>query len=310
MTAYSPGMVGEQAVGDRVATESPSSKLLGLFSGQRLTPTQRRIAQSLVEHATRAPYLSASDVAELAGVSQPSVTRLATAIGYDGYQSLRQRIRDLLQTDHLQYGGDRASGVAETAAEVRRNEWQRAVAAEQQNLASLADFLGDPAPVLDAARALAGSRPLPVLGVRAAQPIASYFGYFAAKVHPDVRVLDNGGTLLGDRLEQAHAAGAGALLAFVLPRYPAEALAALRDARSLGLRVVTVTDSPMSPAAELSDTVLPAPVASQLVFDLHGAPMTLAMVLLQAICDTMPTATQQRLEAFESAAARRGLFVP
>jgi DNA-binding MurR/RpiR family transcriptional regulator len=129
-------------------------------------------------------------------------------------------------------------------------------------------------------------------------------------VHPDVRVLDGGGTLLGDRLEQARAAGAGALLAFVLPRYPAEALAALRDARGLGLRVVTVTDSPMSPAAELSDTVLPAPVASQLVFDLHGAPMTLAMVLLQAICDTMPAATQQRLEAFESAAARRGLFVP
>ncbi|MBO0870456.1 MAG: MurR/RpiR family transcriptional regulator, partial [Micromonosporaceae bacterium] len=184
-------MVGEQAV-----AESPSSKLLGLFSGQRLTPTQRRIAQSLVEHATRAPYLSASDVAELAGVSQPSVTRLATAIGYDGYQALRQRIRDLLRS-----GPARPDGATETAAEVRRNEWQRAVAAEQRNLASLGEFLGDPAPVLDAARALAGSRPLPVLGVRAAQPIASYFGYFAAKVHPDVRVLDGGGTLLGDRLE-------------------------------------------------------------------------------------------------------------
>ena len=280
--------------------ESPSSRLLGLFAGQRLTPTQRRIAQSLVEHAARAPYLSASDVAELAGVSQPSVTRFATAIGYDGYQALRQRLRELVSPD----------GSAETAVEARRNEWQRAVAAEQQNLAALAETLGDPAPVLGAAALLAGSRPLPVLGIRAAQPIAEYFGYFAAKVVPDVRVLDTGGSLLTDRLEQAYAAGATALLAFVLPRYPAEAMAALRYAAELGMRVVAVTDSAVSPAAEHAELVLSAPVGAQLVFDLHSAPMALAMVLLQAICDTMPAATQRRLETFEASAARRGLFIP
>ena len=49
-------------------------------------------------------------------------------------------------------------------------------------------------------RLLAASRPLPVLGLRAAAPLAAYFAYFAAKVHPDVRVLDDGGSLLADRL--------------------------------------------------------------------------------------------------------------
>ena len=48
---------------------------------------------------------------------------------------------------------------------------------------------------------------------------------------------------------------------------------------------------------------------AQLVFDLHTAPMTLAMVLLQAICDATPTDTQRRLEAFEASAARRQLFL-
>lgn len=279
--------------------ESPSSRLLGLFAGQRLTPTQRRIAQSLVEHAARAGYLSSSEVAELAAVSQPSVTRFAMALGYDGYPALRQRIRDLIHT-----------GAAESPDEARRNEWQRAVTAESANLATLADTLADPGDVLAAARLLVGSRPLPVLGLRSARPIAEYFGYFGAKIHPDVRVLDGGGSLLVDRLEQARAAGAAALLTFVLPRYPAEALAALRDAREAGLTVVTVTDNAMSPAGELSDVVLPAPVGSQLVFDLHTAPMALAMVLLQAMCDAAPASTQERLESFERSAARRGLFTP
>src|SRR4051794_23893389 len=79
--------------------DSPSSRLLALFAGQRLTPTQRRIAQSLVEHAARAAYLSSSEVAELATVSQPSVTRFAMALGYDGYPALRRRVRDLVHAN-------------------------------------------------------------------------------------------------------------------------------------------------------------------------------------------------------------------
>src|SRR5205814_2198411 len=84
-----------------------------------------------------------------------------------------------------------------------------------------------------------------------------YFGYYAAKIHPDVRVLDQGGTLLTDRLEQARAAGATGMLAVVLPRYSREALDALRDDRTAGLSVVVLTDSPVSPAAEFADAERP-----------------------------------------------------
>ncbi|MFD0821724.1 MurR/RpiR family transcriptional regulator, partial [Micromonospora zhanjiangensis] len=136
-----------------------------------------------------------------------------------------------------------------------------------------------------------------------------YFAYFAAKVHPDVRVLDTGGSLLADRLEQARAAGASALLAIVLPRYPREALDALREARAAGMSVVAITDSPVSPAAEYAEIVLPAAVGAQLVFDLHTAPMALAMAVLQAICDAAPADAQRRLEEFEQSATRRQLFV-
>src|SRR2546430_762175 len=92
------------------------------------------------------------------------------------------------------------------------------------------------------------------------RPLADYFPYFAAKVHPDVRVLDQGGSLLADRIEQARAAGAGALLAIVLPRYPREALDALREARAAGLTTVVLTDSPVSPAAAGADLPLTAAV--------------------------------------------------
>jgi DNA-binding MurR/RpiR family transcriptional regulator len=271
--------------------------VLDLFQGARLTPTQRRIAHSLVRHAPSAAYLSAAEVADLAGVSQPSVTRFAMALGYAGYPALRRELRTLV-------------GVGAPAPAEDGNTMQRAVRAEADELSRLADSLTTLDTVTEAAKLLAASTPLPVLGLRAAAPLAGYFGYFASKVHADVRVLDTGGTLLMDRLDQARAAGADAMLAVVLPRYPREVLDAVREARAAGLVIVAITDSAVSPAAELADIVLPAAVGTRLVFDLHTGPMAMAMVLLQAMCDAAPESAQQRLEEAEASTARRHIFVP
>ncbi len=269
-------------------------RIVDLFQGARLTPTQRRIAHCLVQHAAKAAYLSAAEVADLAGVSQPSVTRFAMALGYPGYPALRRELR---------------ATTAEPDGTVGElNTMQLAVQAEADHLERLRDQLDRLDDVQAAARILAGSRPLPVLGLRAAAPLAGYFGYFAAKVLPDVRVLDSGGTQLLDRLEQARAAGAGAMLAVVLPRYPREALDALREAKAAGYAIVAITDSAVSPAAGPADVVLPAAVGTQLVFDLHTGPMAMAMVLLQAMCDVTGEPVQRRLEEFEAAASRRQIF--
>ncbi|MGI5158258.1 MurR/RpiR family transcriptional regulator [Microbispora sp. CA-102843] len=358
-----------------------ASRLLRLFEGHRLTPVQRRIAHCLAQHAAEAPFLSSIEVAELAGVSQPSVTRFAMALGYAGYPGLRRRFRELgarpgggrdggrngedtgpdagasghAVATRLSGGGaaeragGRGRGHAETLHETAEGshrpssrpgapespvpespvpespapadpgpgldratgpggEYRRAVLAEIENLRALARSLDDPGPVATAARLLAASRPLPVLGLRAAAAQAAGFAYFAAKVHPDVRPLHEAGSLLADRIEQAAAAGATALLCFALPRYPAELVDALRAARAAGLAVVTVADRRVPSLTGLSHVLLTAAVGTHLVFDTACAPMMLGRVLLEAMCDELPGA-QARLEAFEASAAARGVFL-
>jgi DNA-binding MurR/RpiR family transcriptional regulator len=299
-----------------------AERVLDLFQGARLTPTQRRIAHSLIQHAPSAAYLSAAEVAALAGVSQPSVTRFAMALGYAGYPALRRQLRTVVDVgaatkkanqeadnaDQRAVNAGNANQRADNGDQRAGNAMQRAVKAEAEHLERLADQLHDLNGVDKAAELLVASRPLPVLGLRAAAPLAGYFGYFAAKVHPDVRVLDAGGTHLLDKLDQARAAGAGAMLAIVLPRYPRETFEAIREAKAGGMSVVALTDSAVSPAAEYADVVLPAAVGTQLVFDLHTGPMAMAMVLLQAMCDARPEPVQRRLEEFEATAARRHIF--
>lgn len=271
------------------------ARLHQLFEGRRLTPTQRRIAHCLVRQTAAAPFLSSVELAQLAGVSQPSVTRFAVALGFDGYPALRRHLRDV-------------APAGPTVDARPANPYQQAVRAEIHHLLQLASLLADAGPVERAGRLLAASRPLPVLGLRASAAQARGFAYFAAKVHPDVRLLDEGGSRLADRIDMAKNAGASALMCFALPRHPAELLAALDHARATGLTVVTIADGTFAPVAAHSDLLLPAAVGTDLVFDTVSAPMLLGQVLLEAMCDALPDA-QARLEEFDTRAAVRGLFV-
>ncbi|MFE0651266.1 MurR/RpiR family transcriptional regulator [Streptomyces sp. NPDC059534] len=277
-------------------SDSPAGRLQALFEGHRLTPTQRRIAHCMVRRAGDVPFLSSVELAELAGVSQPSVTRFAVALGFDGYPALRRHLREVAPPEPGGVDGR------------QHNEYQQAVLAEIENLRHLAGLLADPAPVVRAGRLLAGSRPLPVIGLRAASSQARGFAYFAAKVHPDVRLLDEGGSMLTDRVDAAVRAGATALLCFALPRHAREVVEALEYARAAGLAVVTVAESAFAPVAAHSDLLIPAAVGTGLAFDTACAPMMLGRVLLEAMADELPDA-QARLEEFDSKAAARGLFV-
>jgi DNA-binding MurR/RpiR family transcriptional regulator len=275
-------------------------RLLELAEGVRLTPTQRRIVHSLVVHAEQAAYLSTHELASLAHVSQPSVIRFANALGFDGYPELRNALRQAGAHFVDSGAGDRAA----------LNEWQRSLSFEIAALERMREDLADEGPVRDAAALLAASRPLSVIGLRSAGPTAQYFGYFASKVLPDVRAVSAVGTVgMADALEHSREAGGTAVLVFLLPRYPAETLRLMRIAGELGFKIVCITDSPLSPASRIADHTLYAPVRTSLVFDSHAAPMTLSMVLLEAICNVDEARTQARLEAFDRFATTNELFV-
>ena len=279
--------------------KAASEQLLALLDGRRLSPTQRRIAQFLIDNLSDAAFLSSVDLAERVGVSQPAVSRFATALGFAGYPALRDALRLIV-----------LGSVAESPQQVRRNELQAAIATEEANLSTLHELAADPERFAALGRELAASPCLPVLGLRMSDPVAYYFIYGARRIHPDVRFVDIAGSAAFDLLLQSRQVGATWLLAFMLPRYAAEAITVLDEAKRLGFKVALVTDSRIAPWTENADAVFPTPVGSRLVFDSHAAPLVLAGLLVQAIADAEPARTQLRLEEHEALSERQGYYLP
>ncbi|MFD8986198.1 MurR/RpiR family transcriptional regulator [Streptomyces sp. NPDC059564] len=293
--AITPGTVAPEQ------GKPPADRLLALFDGHRLSPGQRRIAQYLIDHLTEAAFLSITELAERVGVSQPSVTRFASSLGFSGYPALR----DVLQPIAL----SAVAGTPDSREQIRHNELQAAVDAEIENLENVRRLLADTNRVLEIGRDLARSVPLTVLGLRISVSLAEYFAYAARRIHPDVRVVTRGGSVAYDALLQSRAAGGSWVLAFAMPRHANETLAALRAARSTGLRVVLITDPTLGPLVQEADVVLTAGTGSRLVFDSYAAPGMLSAALLQAMADADPERTQARLEQYEQVADQHGFFL-
>ncbi|MDF2705114.1 MurR/RpiR family transcriptional regulator [Nonomuraea muscovyensis] len=293
-------MSDPMATGVAVASDDASrvaARLRELVEGHRLSPSQRRIARYLLDRPEQAVFLTSVDIAEAVGISQPSVTRFAFALGFTGFPEFRDHLRAALRDGQ------------EPAAEPALNPLQAMVNSEIRNLELLRDSLADTRLAEVAAR-LAASRPLPVVGLRVSAPLAHLFGYLAAKAHPDVRVIDTPGSTLEDRLSRAAQAGASWTLAFGLPRYPRELREGLIWARRAGLRVALVTDHSVGALAEHADVVLTAPVSSQFAFDSQAAPSVLCAALVHSMVYALPTEEQSSIEEFENSAAERRLFLP
>ncbi len=280
--------------------------LLTLLDGRRLSPAQRRIAQYLLDHMPDAAFLSSVVLARRAGVSQPSVTRFAAALGFSGYPAFRDALREIA-LDVPGAGGAPAPGPA--AAGGAGNPMQAAVAAEIANLHALQDLLADTGVVTELARELAASVPLAVLGLRISAPLAEYFAYAARRIHPDVRCLTFGGSVVFDALLHVSEAGGKWLVGFALPRYPAETVQALRFARQLGLRTAVISDVRFVPFAREADVLLPAGVGTRLLFDSHAAPAVLTAVIVQAMADADPVRAQERLRQHERLSAGQSVFL-
>lgn len=280
------------------APSTLSGRLLELFEEVRLTPSHRRVAHVLLKEGQGAAYLSSTELAALAGVSQPSVSRFARALGFSGYQELRQHIRALAET-----------GPGESSPDALRNELQAAINDEIDNLRLLSRSFDDPTQFYRLAAAMARSDPLVVLGLRASAGLAEHVGYFARRALGRVRVITRYDSIGQEDLRAALDDGATWMLAIALPRYPSETLEAVRAARERGVRIVTVTDSSLGPFTEHSERVLPVGVSSRLVFDSHGAAVVLCNALLGALCDADQLAVQARLDAFEESARARRIFI-
>jgi DNA-binding MurR/RpiR family transcriptional regulator len=251
----------------------------------RRFPALSRQLQRIARFALERPQDVALDtVAAAAGKAevQPSaMVRFAQALGYDGYTDMQRIFRDRL----VQRSGSYRERIATLRRASPKLSRPKAVLHDfvSDSIAHLSHLEEHVAPELleRAVACLAGAGRIHVLAQRRAFPVACYLSYALAQLELPVTLLDNVGGMVR---EQARAMRPGDVLVAVSFRnYTPDVIELAADAFRRGVKVVVITDSPVSPLAQSATVAFDLGDPSDRPFRSLVEPMCLAQALVVSV---------------------------
>ena len=207
---------------------------------EQLTPTERRIASLVLEDPTLIAFGTVSDLAGRAQTSRPSIVRFATKLGFEGYTDLQSWIREEL-SNQLTSPSHRIRHQDESTAPIR-TAIENAV---HQTFSSL-----DASKLEDLATPIASARNVWVISGETSMAGALALHSGLSMIRPDVHLVEEHST--GRDLSSA--SDSDTAVVFDFARYRRYSVTTARVLAGYGVKVVAITDGPLSPLVSLTET--------------------------------------------------------
>lgn len=259
-----------------------------------LSKGQKAIADYILNHYEAAAYMTAARIGKATGVSESTVVRFATELGYEGFPRFQNRLKDDLKVNLT------AAERMKTSAYVLQDETDLLGAvlfADHERLRRAYD-MRDNCAFERAVGMLLHARRIYILGVRASAPLASYLYFYANQIFPDVRLLE---TRSGSEiLEQLIPIQPGdVLIALSFPRYATRVVKALDFARQAGASTIVMTDKADTPFAPYADCQLLAHSDMVAFVDALAVPFSTVTALIVALAVKRQDVLTEHLERLE-----------
>ncbi len=238
---------------------------------------QRAIAAYMSDHYDKAAFMTASKLGATVGVSESTVVRFASEIGYEGYPELQHAMQEMIRnkltavqrmevTNEQIGSGDVLEKVLNSDIEKIRRTLEKT---SKQDFAQAVD-------------AIIGAKTIYIMGGRSASSLAGFLYFYFNLIFPHVKLVSTNSA--SEVFEQILRIGEGdVLVAVSFPRYSKRTVRASNYASKSGAKVVAITDSEASPLAANADHLLLARSDMASFVDSLVAPLSLINALIIAV---------------------------
>ncbi|HBI63918.1 MAG TPA: N-acetylmannosamine kinase [Clostridiales bacterium] len=238
---------------------------------------QRLIAKYIIEHYDKAAFLTASKLGATVGVSESTVVRFATELGYDGYPHLQKALQEMIRNKLTA-----VQRMEVTSDRMGRQDILRTVLTSDIDKIRLTLDEIDHASFDAAVEAILSAKQIYILGVRSSAALSGFLGFYFNLLFDNVRLIHT--TSVSEIFEQLLRVGEGdVVLGVSFPRYSKRTLKALEYSKKSGATVIAVTDSRLSPLSQTADYTLLAKSDMASFVDSLVAPLSVINALIVAI---------------------------
>ena len=272
-----------------------------------LPPQLQTAARYMLDRPDDVALLSMREQARRAGVPPATMTRLAKRLGLDGYDSVRELYAGAVRAGTLGFAGK-----AGVQVEAQALHGERALAAEMATaLSRQIAALAEPAALdrlADAATRLHEARRVYCLGLRSCHAAAWHFHYMLSLLGDKTVMLDDAG---GTGLDAIRDAGkADALLVASVEPYARATIEAARYAADRDVPVVALTDSEVSPLAQIAANTILVATNSPSFFHTMTPLLAVAEILAALVAGRGGAKALAALEHTEAQLAAFGVHLP
>ena len=232
---------------DRTAPLNPLERITAQL--HNLSKTHRKVADYLLESYDKAVFLSSFKVAQKSGVSESSVIRFATTLGYSGYAQLQYELQEMLkQRISLTQRLTDTVDVSDSENDILDTVVQKNIESIQKMRRTI-----DTAAFRDAAELLAKSERVFLIGSRSSYGMIHFLGLNLGWIRERVHII-NGESHEFDKLSgiTPH----DVVLAISLPNYLKSTVQALRYAYKRKACTICITDTDTSPIVQYATVPL------------------------------------------------------
>ncbi len=259
-----------------------------------LSSGQLAVAHFLLERMPEAAFMTAGELAEEVGVSESTVVRFASAIGYDGYPEMRQAIQEVMveqfspEYEHRKYL--EATGKGESLGKRVMGEDLEALTIavnklEQERLDQLVNMIVE-------------SDFVYISGFRSAFSLAYYLHFYLSWFLPNL------GLLVGDFVKEQLVKSSyyhkkPLVLGISFHRYAMGTYETLKFAKSLGIKTALISNSLTSSTAQHSDLTITVPCNAISFVVSYTTAMSLLNALIVSIAAKIQPNSQEILYRLE-----------
>lgn len=255
------------------------SDILGRIEKEsvNMSKAQKRIAEYIFNNYDKASFMTAAALGEKVGVSESTVVRFATHLGFDGYPKLQKALQDIVKnklttlqrvdvtnelfkdTDILQSVMNfDISKIRSTLESIDRNEFNRAV----DTIAAADDIF--------------------VLGTRSSFSLSQFMSFYLNYMFDHVRIVNsNSSSGIFDQIFKISVNDV--FIAIGFPRYSMTTIKAIKFAKDKNATTIAITDRADSPLAKSADITLVAKSDMLSFIDTLVAPLSLINALIIAL---------------------------
>lgn len=255
----------------------------------QLSSSQKKTAYYLLENLQDAAISSAQKIAAASGVSEATVHRLAQNLGFESFMLLKKELRNELRKK------TRAINNLESISTVKDDSWLNShFYLEAENILetskeiTVEDIKSAAALILDAKTVWVG-------GWRMGLSVTSYMSFILNYMLGNSYLIPQG------EVAEYLARFADGDVAFLcsFPRYNKVITEVAEFAKERGMKVIAITDSPVSPICKYADVVLIAKSASKSFVDSYTAAVSVCNAIVNEVSYLGKERVREHIEKVE-----------